>query len=118
MLTDFKVRKQKQNRGVLSVPREHSGEKGCLLSKYTELTININTLAIQKQDHVSAPWNPSRCVVACLLFSIQTHVIHLVCKLFWLTCGSAGKESACNVGHLSLIPELGRSLGEGKGCLL
>ena len=58
MLTDFKVRKQKQNRGVLSVPREHSGEKGCLLSKYTELTININTLAIQKQDHVSAPWNP------------------------------------------------------------
>ena len=48
---------------------------------------------------------PSRCVVACVLFSIQTHiVIHLICKLFWLTCGSAGKESACNVGHLGLIP--------------
>ena len=30
-------------------------------------------------------------------------------------CGSAGKESACNVGDLGLIPELGRSLGEGKG---
>ena len=27
----------------------------------------------------------------------------------------AGKESACNVGDLGLIPELGRSLGEGKG---
>ena len=30
-------------------------------------------------------------------------------------CGSAGKESACNVGDLGLIPGLGRSLGEGKG---
>jgi len=29
--------------------------------------------------------------------------------------GSAGKESACNVGDLGLIPELGRSPGEGKG---
>ena len=29
--------------------------------------------------------------------------------------GSAGKESACNVGDLSLIPGLGRSPGEGKG---
>ena len=29
-------------------------------------------------------------------------------------CGSAGKESACNVGDLGLIPELGRSLGKGK----
>ena len=30
-------------------------------------------------------------------------------------CGSASKESACNVGDLGLIPGLGRSLGEGKG---
>ena len=30
-------------------------------------------------------------------------------------CGSAGKESACNVRDLSLIPGLGRSPGEGKG---
>ena len=29
--------------------------------------------------------------------------------------GSAGKESACNVGGLGLIPGLGRSPGEGKG---
>ena len=28
--------------------------------------------------------------------------------------GSAGKESACNVGDLSSVPELGRSPGEGK----
>ena len=30
-------------------------------------------------------------------------------------CGSSGKESACNVGDLDLIPGLGRSPGEGKG---
>ena len=31
------------------------------------------------------------------------------------SCGSAGKESACKAGDLSLIPGLGRSPGEGKG---
>ena len=30
-------------------------------------------------------------------------------------CGSAGKESICNAGDMSLIPGLGRSHGEGKG---
>ena len=35
-----------------------------------------------------------------------------------LPCGPAGKESACNVGGLGLIPELGRFTGEGKGYLL
>ena len=30
-------------------------------------------------------------------------------------CGSAGKESSCNVEDLGLIPGLGRSPGEGKG---
>ena len=30
-------------------------------------------------------------------------------------CGSAGKESACNVGDLDLIPGLGRCPGEGTG---
>ena len=30
-------------------------------------------------------------------------------------CGSAGKESTCNVGDLGSIPVLGRSPGEGKG---
>ena len=31
-----------------------------------------------------------------------------------ITCGSAGKEFACNAGDLGLIPGLGRSPGEGK----
>ena len=33
-------------------------------------------------------------------------------------CGSAGKEFTCNAGDLCLIPWLGRSPGEGKGCPL
>ena len=35
--------------------------------------------------------------------------------LLGLLCGSAGKESTCNVGDLDLIPGLGRSPEEGKG---
>ena len=31
------------------------------------------------------------------------------------TCSSAGKDSACKVGDLGLIPGLGRSPGEGRG---
>ena len=34
------------------------------------------------------------------------------------SCGSAGKESACNAGDLGLIPGLGRYPGEGNGCPL
>ena len=34
--------------------------------------------------------------------------------LFGFPCGSAGKESACDVGDLGPIPGLGRSPGEGK----
>ena len=36
-------------------------------------------------------------------------------SFFGLSCGSAGKESACNAGDLGLIPGLGRSPGEAKG---
>ena len=37
------------------------------------------------------------------------------CEGITFYCGSAGKESACNVGDLGLILGLGRSSGEGKG---
>ena len=35
-------------------------------------------------------------------------------NILGLPCGSAGKESACNAGDLSLILGLGRSPGEGN----
>ena len=37
------------------------------------------------------------------------------CLNWGFLCGSAGKESACNVGDLCSIPGLGRSPGEDKG---
>ena len=36
-------------------------------------------------------------------------------SLVELPCSSYGKESACNAGDLGLIPESGRSPGEGNG---
>ena len=40
----------------------------------------------------------------------------LPATVFWgFSCDSTGKISTCNAGHLGLIPELGRSPGEGKG---
>ena len=42
----------------------------------------------------------------------------LTCFSLGFPCGSAGKESACNVRDLGSVPGLGRSPGEGKGYLL
>ena len=36
-------------------------------------------------------------------------------SILGLSCGSAGKESACNSGDLGLIPGLGGAPGGGKG---
>ena len=41
--------------------------------------------------------------------------VHIVKAKVFPTCGSADKESACNVGGLSSIPGLGRFPGEEKG---
>ena len=46
------------------------------------------------------------------------HKIYVGIHIMGFPCGSAGKESICNVGDLGLIPGLGRSLGEEKGYLL
>ena len=50
-------------------------------------------------------------VYVCLSFK---NIIKVLLTLGF-PCGSAGKESTCNVGDLGLIPGLGRSPGEGKG---
>ena len=41
--------------------------------------------------------------------------MHLFTYLSRAFGGSAGEDSACNAGDVGLIPELGRSPGEGKG---
>ena len=57
---------------------------------------------------ISCIWLPSHPSTICWRLSF----------LWSLPRGSDGEESACNVGDLSSIPELGRSPGEGKGCPL
>ena len=42
-------------------------------------------------------------------------IIVSVISLMGFPCGSASKESSCNVGDLGSIPGLGRYPGEGKG---
>ena len=46
------------------------------------------------------------------------HKIYVGIHITGFPCGSAGKESICNVGDLGSIPGLERSPGEGKGYLL
>ena len=48
---------------------------------------------------------------------IHTHICVYMHTYMGFLSGSDGKESACNAGHLDLIPEWGRSLGEGNGYL-
>ena len=45
----------------------------------------------------------------------KSFAIFKLVYLFLAICGSAGKESTCNMGDLGLIPGLGRSPGKGKG---
>ena len=42
----------------------------------------------------------------------------ITCFIVGFPCGSAGKESTCNVGDLGSIPRLGRSSREGQGYTL
>ena len=52
-------------------------------------------------------------IVFCLAI-YQLMDIWVIFIILGFPCGSAGKESACNVGDLGSIPGLGRSTGEGK----
>ena len=49
---------------------------------------------------------------------IIQRILREVQRAMGFPCGSAGKESACNVGDLASMCVLGRCPGEGKGCPL
>ena len=53
-----------------------------------------------------------------LLSELPGKLLSIICLLSAYSGfpgGSVGKESACNTGDLDMIPELGRSSGEGNG---
>ena len=54
------------------------------------------------------------------LLLVLISIVIFLCRCYFSyhflsTCGSDSKESACNAGDPGLIPELGRSPGEGNG---
>ena len=72
----------------------------------------------QRSLTVYSPWSRKKSDTTGQLSTLQqvskskTHVLLIVCCF---PDGSADKESACNSGDATLIPELGRSLGGGNG---
>ena len=80
----------------------------------------------QNPSQHSAPGSPYKSLGVLICHASERHLFDVgpCCFFFFLTfffsffdfpCGSAGKESACSVGDLGLIPGLGRSPGEGTG---
>ena len=51
----------------------------------------------------------------CFIKTVKESSLLFFNFITYLPCGSAGKESACNVGDLGSIPMLGRFAGEGEG---
>ena len=64
--------------------------------------------------HRASVLNPATPLSACCHTIIYMEIINLL----GFPGGSASEESACNAGDLGLIPELGRSPGEGNSYLL
>ena len=61
--------------------------------------------------------NPGLSLQGCTLGGVHYDYSCLECLLghyLGFPCGSAGKESTCNVGDLGSIPGLGRAPGEGN----
>ena len=85
---------------------------------WTELLSDLNSF----RDTLSTNSSPSS---PCLLRFLPDYIVFMESKLLWImfaslfqlfSGGSAGKESACKVGDLGLIPGLGRCPGEWNGC--
>ena len=51
----------------------------------------------------------------CIIYIENKEIMHSLILSKGFPCGSAGKESACNVGDLGLFSGLRRSPGEEKG---
>ena len=73
------------------------------------LTYLILTTLCSRFHHYSAHFKDEEIEAPERLYNLSKVVL-----LMGFLCGSAGKESAWNVGDLGLIPGLGRSPGEGK----
>ena len=76
--------------------------------------VNITSLCIPNIHWVFSVWheNYSRSDSPT---NLKSSYLGLLLQMLGFLCGSDGKESACRVGDLGLIPGWGRSPGEGNG---
>ena len=63
----------------------------------------------------SLPAEPRGKPVFWILSPYWIYPLQIFSPIQGFPCGSAGKESACNLGDLGSIPGLGRAPGQGKG---
>ena len=89
-------------------------------AKFLIFWLKPTTVSSSKWTVTSFDWRKSRSNKTNwhkLKFACQCDLPRLIIDNTFenLPCGSAGKESACNVEDLGLIPGLIRSPGEGKG---
>ena len=54
-------------------------------------------------------------ITTCIIYIENKEIMYSLILSKSFPCGSAGKESACNVGVLGSVPGFGRSPGEEKG---
>ena len=66
-------------------------------------------------DYASKSHRPELLCLRRLIENLPSLSFHYLRGTLGFPCGSAGKESACNVGDLGSIPGLETSPGEGKG---
>ena len=68
---------------------------------------------------LNSSWDPCYVSICELLWHFDISILNSFNHIYWMSTtysgGSDGKESTCSAGDLGLIPELGRSPGEGNG---
>ena len=72
----------------------------------------------RKEEECQPIWGALRYVILRMWSAGLMEIWFLYASSVGFPCGSADKESVCNVGHLGLIPGLGQSSGDGNGYLL
>ena len=98
---------------------KHAGRRQISVSCNQKSDFETSWLAgLYVSQPTVVPWAKGVCVPSGSVRAFAWCFCLLVQGWVGFPCGSAGKESACNVGDLDSIPGLGRSPGEGKGYTL
>ena len=97
------------------MPMSHSSCKRVML--WSHFFLFFLKSFLKEKGYLFSPKLPKGSIVEVpiMLFHASTLFLRSYYTQLGFPCGSAGKESACNVGYLGSIPGLGRSPGEENG---